>query len=221
MDLPGGDIQCSGEETCRGFPPSSLDQAKTICNSFGSRCKGFVYAVQTRKIYLKQDVTGKMISSPAYALFIKKAFYQGKEETCAVALDKFQSLADECRLPEMDPNDEDVKMRIGQPTPLQCPGYQLTRYRGGILDLTEEANKGEIYLSFLESYVNISYLSSSAEPSTVSQSGLPGRWVGRSVSRFVCRCANHSCRDSFVASVITYAKIEETPSVLIFEEPVL
>ena len=144
MDLPGGDIECSGEETCRDFPPSSLEQAKIICNSFGSRCKGFVYTIQTGKIYLKQELTGKMISSPVYALFIKKAFYQGQDDTCAVALDQFQSLTDECRLPEMDPNDEDVIKLTGQPTPLQCPGYQLTRYRGGILELTEEANRGGI-----------------------------------------------------------------------------
>ena len=144
MDLPGGDIHCSGEETCRGFPPSSIEQAKTICNSFGSRCKGFVYTAQTGIIYLKQDLTGKMISSPAHALFMKKAFYQEQDETCAVALDRLQSSPDECRLPEMDPNNEDVKKLIGQPTPLQCPGVQLTRYRGGILELTEEADKGGI-----------------------------------------------------------------------------
>lgn len=144
MDLLGGDIQCSGEETCRGFPPSSTEQAKIICSSFGSRCKGFVYTLQTGRMYLKQELTGKMISSPAHSLFIKKAFYQGQHETCAVALEQFQSFADECRLPEMDPNNEDVKKLIGQPTPLQCPGVQLTRYRGGILELTEEANKGGI-----------------------------------------------------------------------------
>ena len=77
MDLQGGDIQCSEKEICRGFPPSSPEQAKAVCNSFGSRCKGFVYTVQTGKFYLKEELKGKMISSPANELFIKKAFYQG------------------------------------------------------------------------------------------------------------------------------------------------
>jgi len=93
MDLPSGDIQCSGEEICRDFPPSSQDQAKIIYNSFGSRCKGFLYTSQTGRIYLKQELTGKMISSPAHALFIKKAFYQEQDETCAIALNQFQSSA--------------------------------------------------------------------------------------------------------------------------------
>ena len=147
MDLQGGDIQCSEKEICRDFPSSSPEQAKAVCNSFGSRCKGFVYTVQTGKFYLKEELKGKMISSPANELFIKKAFYQGnskQDETCAVGLDQFQSSADECRLPELDPNNEDIKTLIGQPSPLLCPGLQLTRYRGGILQLTEEANKGGI-----------------------------------------------------------------------------
>ena len=147
MELPGGDIQCSKEEICHDFPPSSPEQAKTVCNSFGSRCKGFVYTVQTGRFYLKEELKDKMISSPAYTLFIKKDFYQGtsrQDETCAVGLDQFQSSADECRLPELDPNNEDIKALIGQPSPLLCPGLQLTRYRGGMLELTEEAIKGGI-----------------------------------------------------------------------------
>ena len=144
MNLPSGDIQCSREESCRNFPPSSPEQAKIICNSFGSRCKGFVYIVQTGRIYLKQELTGKMIYSPSHALFIKKAFYQRQNETCAVALSQFQSSADECRLPEMDPNNEDVKRLIGQPKPIRCKGVQLTHYRRGVLELTEEAHKGGI-----------------------------------------------------------------------------
>ena len=147
MDLPGVDIQCSGEEKCRDFPPSSPEQAKIICNSFGSRCKGFVYSVQSGEFYLKEELTSKMIFSPAHALFIKKTFYQsnsGQDENCAVALDQFQSSAVECRLPELDPNNEDIRKLIGQPKPIQCPGFLLTRYRGGILELTEEANKGGI-----------------------------------------------------------------------------
>ena len=144
MDLPNGDMQCSGEEMCRDFPPSNPDQAKVICNSFGPRCKGFVYIAQTGRISLKQELKGKMIYSPAHALFIKKAFYQEQDETCAIALNQFQSSGDECRLPEIDPNNEDVKRLIGQPKPLQCKDVQLTHYRGGVLELTEEAVKGGI-----------------------------------------------------------------------------
>lgn len=151
MDLPGGDIQCTENESCRNFQLPSAEQAKVICTMYGSRCKGFVYSVQTGEFFPKGELTSKIIFSSAHELYIKKAFYQSdtsQGETCALPLDQFQSNADECRLPELDPNDEALTKFIGQPNPIQCPGSQLTHYRRGVLELTEEANKGEIYLTF-------------------------------------------------------------------------
>ena len=152
MDLPGGDIQCKENEHCRNFRLPSPEQAKMVCNWYGSRCKAFVYSVDTGEFYPKSEFTNKIVSSANHELYIKKAFYRLKngsdttqDETCAVPLDQVQSSADGCRLPELDPNDEAITKFIGEPNPIQCPGSQLTHYRGGVLELTEEANKGEIY----------------------------------------------------------------------------
>ena len=72
-------------------------------------------------------------------------------ETCAVPLEQFQSLADGCHLPELDPNDESITKLIKKPgAPLQCSGSQLTRYRSGVLEVIDHGGKGAVNVFFLQ-----------------------------------------------------------------------
>lgn len=148
MDLPGGDLTCSANETCRNLKAPNPEQAKIICNSFSSRCKGFVYCVESGKFYPKGELKNKMVFTDGFDLYVKKAFAESdkpiQDETCAVPPDQFQSSADGCRLPDLDPNDESITKLIKKPEPLHCPGPQLTRYQRGVLELTENVSKGGI-----------------------------------------------------------------------------
>ena len=145
MDLPGGDMVCAANETCNNFNAQSPGQAKNICNSYGSRCKGFVYSMQSGNVFLKGELKNKMVFTEGVELYIKKAFAKNavQSETCAIPLDQFESFADGCRLPVLDPNDERIINLISKAEPVQCPGSQLTRYQGGVLELTEDARKGQ------------------------------------------------------------------------------
>ena len=145
MDLPGGDLPCGANEGCHGFRLRSENQAKLICNSYGPRCKGFVYSTKTGRFSPKGELQNKMVFAADLQLFVKSAFAEStvRNETCAVPLDQVHSQADGCRLPELDPNDESMSRHITKPEPLQCPGSQLTRYRSGVLELIEDTNKGE------------------------------------------------------------------------------
>lgn len=146
MDLPGGDMACEANENCRDLTAQSPEQAKVICNSYGSRCKGFVYSVESGKVYPKGELKNKMIFTAGSELFIKETFAVNDtvtlRETCVVPLHKFQSFAEACRLPGLDPNDESITKLIKKPDPLQCPGSQLTRYKRGVLELTGDSSKG-------------------------------------------------------------------------------
>ena len=146
MEMPGADMKCAVNESCRGFPVQSPEHAKIICNRYGPRCKAFVYSLKSGKFFPKGELTNKMVFSTDQDLYVKKEFTQSnktmQDGTCAVPLDQFQSFADGCRLPNLDPNDESVTKLISQPKPIQCPGFQLTHYQGGVLELTEEISKG-------------------------------------------------------------------------------
>lgn len=144
MDLPGGDIPCIANESCLSFRVRSPEQAKVICNSYGSRCKGFVYFKETGNFYPKGELENKMMSKSGFDLYIKKDFAESalqNETQCAVPLKQFQSVGDACRLPELDPHDQRITKLIRKPEPLHCPGSQLTRYRRGVLELTKDAGK--------------------------------------------------------------------------------
>ena len=145
MDLPGGDMVCAANETCNHFSAESPEQAKITCNSYGSRCKGFVYSMQLGNVVLKGELNNKMVFTEGLDLYIKKAFTKNivQSETCAIPLDQFEFFADGCRLPELDPNDERIIKLITKPEPVHCPGSQLTRYQRGVLELTEDASKGQ------------------------------------------------------------------------------
>lgn len=85
-----------------------------------------------------------MVFTTGMELFVKKTFAKNAmtNETCAVPLDQFQSLADGCHLPELDPNDESITKLIKKPgAPLQCSGSQLTRYRSGVLEVIDHGGK--------------------------------------------------------------------------------
>ena len=92
-----------------------------------------------------------MVSTTGIELFVKKTFAESAliNETCAVPLDQFQSLADGCHLPELDPNDGSITKLIKKPeAPLQCPGSQLTRYRSGVLEVIDHGGKGAVNVFF-------------------------------------------------------------------------
>lgn len=151
MDLPGGDLPCGVNESCHKFIVRSSHQAKLICNSYGSRCKGFVYSKESGTFIPKGELQNKMVFTTGMELFVKKTFAESAmtNETCAVPLDQFQSLADGCHLPELDPNDESITKLIKKPgTPLQCPGFQLTRYRSGVLEVIDHGGKGAVNVFF-------------------------------------------------------------------------
>ena len=147
MEMPGGDMKCEANESCQGFRVESPEQAKIVCNKYGSRCKGFVYSLKSGKFILKGALTDKIVFSTEHDLYVKSDFAQSNKTlqhgSCAVPLDQFQSFSDRCHLPELDPNDESIIQLISRPTPVQCPGFQLTRYEGGVLELTEEISKGK------------------------------------------------------------------------------
>lgn len=144
MDLPGGEMVCAANETCNNFIVQSPELAKIICNSYGSRCRGFVYSVKSGNFHPKGELKNKMVLTEGVDLYIKRAYIETPEqnETCAISPDKFESFADGCRLPDLDPNDESITKLITKPEPLQCSGFQLTRYQRGVLELTEDAGKG-------------------------------------------------------------------------------
>ena len=168
MDLPGGDIPCVANESCLSFYVGNPEQAKVICNSYSSRCKGFVHFKETGNFYPKgktgehnlvprafpfcskrkspgnEVVENKMMSKSGFNLYIKKYFAEStlqNETQCAVLVKQFQSVDDACRLPELDPNDQRITKLIRKAEPLHCPGSQLTRYRRGVLELTKDADK--------------------------------------------------------------------------------
>lgn len=143
MDLPKGDIICVANEACNNFNVRGPGHAKMICDSYGSRCKGFVYSIRSGKVSLKAELKNKMVLSEGSELFIKRAFAQSAQQKgqCIILPDQFESFTDKCHLPDLDPNDESITKFIQRPKPLKCPGSQLTRYRRGILELTEEASK--------------------------------------------------------------------------------
>ena len=147
MEMPSGDMKCEANESCQGFQVESPEQAKIVCNKYGSRCKGFVYSLKSGKFILKGELTDKLVFSTEHDLYVKSDFAQSNKTlqhgSCIVPLDQFQSFSDGCRLPELDPNDESIIQLISRPTPVQCPGFQLTRYEGGVLELTEEISKGK------------------------------------------------------------------------------
>ncbi|XP_022807728.1 uncharacterized protein LOC111344742 [Stylophora pistillata] len=145
MEMPGGNMKCEANESCHGFPVESPEQAKIICNKYGPRCKGFVYSLRSGKFIPKSELANKVVFSTEHDLYVKSDFEQSSKTlqhgSCALPLDQFQSFSDGCHLPKLDPNDKSIIKLISRPNPIQCPGFQLTRYEGGILELTEETSR--------------------------------------------------------------------------------
>ena len=145
MDLLGGNMICATKEICNKFNVQSPEQAKRICDSYGSRCKGFVYVIKSGSVHLKGELENNMVFTEGYELFIKRSFAQKAQQNskCVIRLDQSESFTDRCRLPDLDPFDEGITKLIQKPELLRCPGSQLTRYRRGVLELTEDKNKGK------------------------------------------------------------------------------
>lgn len=136
---------CAAKEICNKFNVQSPEEAKRICDSYGSRCKGFVYIVKSGIVHLKGELENKMVLTQGYELFIKRSFTQKTQQNskCAIRLDQSESFTDRCRLPDLDPYDEGITKLIQKPELLRCPGSQLTRYRRGVLELKEDESKGK------------------------------------------------------------------------------
>ena len=145
MDLEGSDLECESSENCPSFHVRSPEHAQAICDVYRSRCKGFVYILKSGQFHPKSEVSGKMTFQSGLTMYIKKEYASqaGKPSgsKCAIPT-AVMKWSNECRVPDLNPFDENIMKLIHPHGPVHCPGQRFTEYRNGFLKLVDKSDEG-------------------------------------------------------------------------------